>query len=148
MDIVLRALTVFFFVFLLTRVAGRRELGSLEPFDLIMLVVIGDLVQQALTQDDYSVVGALLAGSTIGLLTVVVSYVHYRVPRLRPVLEGEPVILLEDGRPIESILRRERITVDELAEAARQQQGLASLDDVQWAVLETSGQISVIPKQQ
>jgi uncharacterized membrane protein YcaP (DUF421 family) len=148
MDIVLRALTVFFFVFLLTRVAGRRELGSLEPFDLIMLVVIGDLVQQALTQDDYSVVGALLAGSTIGLLTVVVSYVHYRFPRLRPVLEGEPVILLEDGRPIESILRRERITVDELAEAARQQQGLASLDDVQWAVLETSGQISVIPKQQ
>ena len=145
MDLVVRAAIGFAFVFLLTRVVGRRELGSLEPFDLIMLVVIGDLVQQGITQNDFSVTGMLLVGSTVALMTVAVSYTSFRFPRLRPVLEGEPVIVMEDGKPIERNLRRNRITLDELAAAARLQ-GIASLADVRWAVLETSGALSFIPR--
>ena len=145
MDLVVRAVVVFAFVYLLTRVIGRRELSSMEPFDLIMLVVIGDLVQQGVTQNDFSVTGAFLVGGTIGLLTVFVSYLSFRFPRLRPALEGEPVIVVEDGKPIERNLRRNRITLEELAAAARQQQ-IASVDDVRWAVLETNGRISFIPK--
>jgi uncharacterized membrane protein YcaP (DUF421 family) len=144
-DLVVRAVIAFAFVYLLTRVIGRRELSSLEPFDLIMLVMIGDLVQQGVTQNDFSVTGALLVGGTIGLLTVFVSYVSFRFPRLRPAMEGEPVIVLEDGKPIERNLRRNRITLEELAAAARQN-AIASLDDVQWAVLETNGRISFIPR--
>ena len=147
MDIVLRAAVVFLFILFLTRAVGRRELSSLEPFDLILLVVIGDLVQQAVTQSDYSVTGAMLALSTFGVLTVAVSYLNYRFPRVRPVLEGDPIIVLQDGKPIDRNLRRNRITHEELAAAARQQQ-VASLDEVQWAVLETSGEITIIPKQQ
>jgi uncharacterized membrane protein YcaP (DUF421 family) len=112
-----------------------------------MLVVIGDLVQQGVTQNDFSVTGALLVGSTIGLLTVFVSYVSFRFPRLRPVLDGEPVIVVEDGKPIDRNLRRNRITREELAAAGRQQ-GLNSLDEIRWAVLETNGRISFIPRAQ
>jgi len=145
MDLVVRAAVMFFFVYLLTRIIGRRELSSLQPFDLIMLVMIGDLVQQGVTQNDFSVTGAFLVGGTIALLTVLVSYVSFRFPRLRPVLDGDPVIVVEDGKPLERNLRRNRIALDELAAAARQNQ-IDSLDEVRWAVLETNGQISFIPK--
>jgi uncharacterized membrane protein YcaP (DUF421 family) len=145
MDLVVRALIAFLFVLLLTRVVGRRELSSLQPFDLILLVMIGDLVQQGVTQNDFSITGMLLVGSTIGLLTVLVSWTSFRFPRLRPVLDGEPVIVVQDGEPIRKNLDRNRLTLDELRAAARQEQ-IASLDDVQWAVLETSGRISFVPK--
>jgi uncharacterized membrane protein YcaP (DUF421 family) len=145
MDLVIRAAVGFLFVFVLTRVVGRRELSSLEPFDLIMLVMIGDLVQQGITQNDFSVTGMLLVGATVALLTVAVSYTNFRFPRLRPILEGEPVIVVQDGKPIDRNLRRNRITHEELAALARGQQ-FVSLDEVQWAVLETSGQISFIPR--
>jgi uncharacterized membrane protein YcaP (DUF421 family) len=145
MDIVLRAALAFLFILMLTRIVGRRELSSLEPFDLILLVTIGDLVQQGVTQNDFSVTGMLLAVGTIGLLTVLFSYLPWRFQVLRPVLEGIPVILIEDGKVIERNLKRNRLTQEEVAAAARVQQ-IAALEDVRWAVLETSGQISFIPK--
>jgi uncharacterized membrane protein YcaP (DUF421 family) len=144
-DLVLRSVVIFFFVFALTRVLGRRELSSLEPFDVILLVVIGDLVQQGITQNDDSVTGTLVVLSTIGLLTTAVSYVNFRVRRLRPLLEGEPLVLVKDGRVIEPHLKRERITIDDLTAQARMQ-NIAALNDVRWAVLETSGEISFISK--
>src|SRR3954454_198107 len=100
MDLILRTAFGFVFVYVLTRLIGRRELGKLQPFDLILFIVIGDLVQQGITQSDYSVTGLTLVVSTIALLTVFTSYVSYRFPRVRPVLEGEPVIVVEDGRLI------------------------------------------------
>jgi uncharacterized membrane protein YcaP (DUF421 family) len=144
-DIVARATVIFVVIFIVLRVIGRRELGNLEPFDLILLVVMGDLVQQGVTQSDYSVTGAILAILTISVLTVFVSYLGFRFRRLRPLLEGEPIILLADGRPIERNMRRERITLDDLAAEARQQ-NVESLDDVRLAVLEASGSISIIPR--
>ena len=145
MDLVVRAVFMFAFIYAMTRLMGRRELSSLEPFDLILLIVLGDAIQQGLTQDDYSVTGAVLVIGTLALLQVFTSFLSFKVPRLRPVLEGEPVIVVEDGQPIERNLRRERLTVEEIAAQARIQQ-IESLNDVQWAVLETSGQISFIKK--
>jgi uncharacterized membrane protein YcaP (DUF421 family) len=145
-DIVFRAAVAFVFILLLTRIVGRRELGSLEPFDLIMLIVLGDLVQQGVTQSDYSVTGLVLAGGTIAIMQVAASYLSFRFRRLRPVLDGEPLVLVEDGRVLERNLKRERLTREELAVQARLSQ-IDSLDKVRWAVLETSGQISFIPKQ-
>ena len=145
MDIALRSIFVFFFIYLVTRVIGRRELSTLEPFDLLLLIVVGDAVQQGLTQDDYSVTGGMIVILTFAVLQVGISYASFRFPRLRPVLDGEPLVLLENGRPIDRNLRRERLTLDELASAARQHE-IAHLDDVQWAVLETSGEISFIKK--
>jgi uncharacterized membrane protein YcaP (DUF421 family) len=121
MDIVLRGIVVFIFLFVLVRVMGRRELSSLEPFDLILLIILGDAVQQGLTQDDYSLTGAMLAVGTIAILQVLTSWLNFRVPRLRPILDGEPIVIVQDGQPIERNLRRERLTHDDLAEAARQE---------------------------
>src|SRR5437762_3544385 len=119
MDLVIRAIVIFFFIFLITRIAGRREISSLQPFDMILLVVLGDLVQQGITQSDESVTGTLVVISTMTLLSVGVSWFTFRFPRVRPVTEGEPVVLVQDGRPIERNLRRERITVDDIEEEAR-----------------------------
>jgi uncharacterized membrane protein YcaP (DUF421 family) len=145
MDLFLRAVVIFTFVFVLMRVVGRRELAGLEPFDVILLVVIGDSVQQALTQDDYSVTGAFIVVGTIAGLSMLVGWIGFRVPRLRPVLEGEPIVLVEDGNPIMRNLKHERIALEELLEEARTSQ-IESLDEVKWAVLETSGNISFIKK--
>jgi uncharacterized membrane protein YcaP (DUF421 family) len=145
MDLVLRTIAVFAFLLLLTRVIGRRELSSLQPFDLMLLIILGDAVQQGLTQDDYSLTGAFLVVGTFAVLQVLVSWIGYRFPRARPVLEGAPIIVVQDGEVIERNLKRERLTLEEIAEEARSQQ-IAHLADVRWAVLETNGKISFIAK--
>ncbi|MFL5839601.1 MAG: DUF421 domain-containing protein [Thermoleophilaceae bacterium] len=145
MDLVLRAIVLFAAVYLLLRVIGRRELAQLEPFDFILLIVLGDAIQQGLTQDDYSVSGAIIVIFSIAVIQVGVGYAAYRSRRVRTIIEGEPVVLVEDGRLIEKNLRRARIAPDELAEEARHSQ-VPSLDEVAWAVLETSGRVSIIPK--
>jgi uncharacterized membrane protein YcaP (DUF421 family) len=144
-DLVIRAAVVFGFVFLLTRITGKRELSQLEPFDVILLVVVGDLVQQGVTQSDYSVTGALTVISTIGVLSVFVSWLSYRFKLMRRVTEGEPVVLVHDGRPIERNMRRERITIEDIEEEARQSQ-ITSLGNLRFAILENDGRISFIPQ--
>ena len=143
MDIVVRAFFAFLFVFLITRLIGRRELSSLEPFDLILLVVVGDLIQQGVTQSDMSFTGAVLATGTFAVMVLVVSYLGFRFRRLQPLLDPQPLIVVQDGEVIESNLRHERMTVDELLAEARLQQ-IASLDEVKWAVLESNGRVSFI----
>ena len=145
MDLAIRATVLFLFVFLLTRIMGKRELSSLEPFDLILLIVMGDAIQQGLTQDDYSVTGAVIVVGTFTMLQVLLSFLSYKFPKLRPALDGEPIVVVQDGKPIEKNLKRERLTVAEVLVEARCQQ-VTSMEDIAWAVLETSGKISVIPK--
>jgi uncharacterized membrane protein YcaP (DUF421 family) len=147
MDIVVRATVVFFAVYLMTRMVGRRELGMNEPFDLILLVVLGDLIQQGVTQSDYSVTGSMLAVGTFTVLTVGLSYLSFRWKPVRTVLEGSPLVLVEDGKPIIENLQSQRLAIDEVLSEARMQQ-VTSLDDIRWAILETTGSISVIPKGQ
>ena len=146
MDLVFRAIFGFLFVFLLTRIVGRRELSSLEPFDLILLVMIGDLVQQGITQNDFSVTGLVLVGGTVALMTVLVAWTDFRFPFVRPAIAGRPIVIMQDGTPIDRNLRQNRLTLEEVAAEARQQQGLSSLDGVQWAILESNGRISFITK--
>ena len=145
MDIVLRAAFLFTFVWFVTRAVGRRELSTLEPFDLILLIVLGDLIQQGVTQNDFSVTGAVLAGGTIALMTIFLSWLNFRFPRVQPIVEGDPVIIVQDGKPIERNLRLNRITLEEVAAQARLE-NIDHLDDVAWAVLETSGRLSFITK--
>ena len=145
MDLVLRATFVFALLFVLTCVIGKRELSSLQPFDLILLIILGDALQQGLTQDDYSLTGGVLVVGTIAVLQVLVSWISYRFPGARPIIDGEPVIVLQDGRVIERNLRRERLTLEEVAEEARRNQ-IAHLADVRFAILETNGSISFIQK--
>jgi uncharacterized membrane protein YcaP (DUF421 family) len=146
-DLVLRAVFVFAFVVLLMRVIGRRELSSLSPVDLILLIILGDALQQGLTQDDYSLTGAVLVVGTLAVLQVVLSWLAFRSPSVRSVVDGEPLIVVQDGKPIERNLKRERLTVEEIAESARLHE-IGSLDEVRWAVLERNGELSFIKKSQ
>jgi uncharacterized membrane protein YcaP (DUF421 family) len=143
MDLVLRAVVIYLLIFVVTRVMGRRELSSLAPFDLILLIILGDAIQQGLTQDDYSVTGAVIVVVTLMLLQMGTSYLSFRSPRARVLLEGHPIVLVEDGSFVERNLRRERMTHEEIAEEARQQQ-IDSIEKVKWAILESSGKISFI----
>jgi len=143
MDLVLRTIFVFLLILVLTRAVGRRELSSMEPFDLILLVVIGDLVQQGVTQSDYSLTGTTTVIVTMAALVVFTAWLSYRFTRLRPVLEGHPTLLIADGEVLQRNLRRQRMTLEEVRAEARLQ-SIGSLGDVRYAVLETNGHISFI----
>jgi uncharacterized membrane protein YcaP (DUF421 family) len=146
MEIVFRTVVVFFFVLLLTRAMGKKELSQLTAFELILFVMIGDLVQQGVTQEDQSLTGAMLAVGTIGLLIVTLSYVGYRWPGSRGVIRGLPVVVLRNGTPDPAALKGERLTLEELNEAAREQ-GIGDLGGVRVAVLEPDGKFSFIQKE-
>lgn len=143
MDIVIRATAIYVFVYLLLRALGKRELGELTAFELVLLFVVGDLVQQSITQGDTSITAAVLAIGTISMLILVQSYSVFRWKRSRAVLEGMPVVVVLDGAPIEPALRNQRMTVDDLREAARAE-GIADLTDVRVAVIENDGKLSFI----
>ena len=145
MDLVFRCLILFPLVLILTRVVTRRELSSLEPFDLVLLVVLGDMLQQGITQNDQSVTGAMIVVVSLSLLAVASAYLTYRVRPLRRLMEGEPVMLIADGSFVHKNLQRERITLEELAAQARLVQ-ISDLGEVRWAVLETNGRISFLTR--
>jgi uncharacterized membrane protein YcaP (DUF421 family) len=145
MEIVLRAAAIFVVIFVLLRAMGRRELSEVTAFELVILVVIGDVVQQGVTQEDMSVTGAVLAISTMGLLAVGASVVSAKFPRSRPVLEGAPVVILRDGRLFEQAMDQERITREEVHEAARKQ-GIRDLAEVEWLIVESDGKFSFITR--
>jgi uncharacterized membrane protein YcaP (DUF421 family) len=146
MDLAIRAVVLYVFVIFVMRVVGRRELSSLTAVDLVLLIVMGDAIQQGLTQDDYSVTGAVIVISTIAVLQVFSAYISYRSKRIRKVLEGSPVVLIDDGRLLVGNLKRQRLTADDVAEEMRLQQ-IMSFDDVRWAILEANGRMSFIDKQ-
>ncbi len=143
MEIILRSTVIFGLLFLLTRGMKRRTLADLAPFELLLLVALGDIVQQGITQEDYSVTGAVLAISTFAFWITVLSYLSWRSKRLAGIIEGVPLVIVQDGSLIEPTLKAERLPVHEVLEAARQR-GIESLDDVKLAVLEPTGRISFI----
>lgn len=146
MEVVVRAVVVFLFLRLVTRAVGRSTLGELSAFELLLYVVMGDLVQQAVTQQDYSVTAGLLAVGTFALLTVALSWLQRRFSRARPVVTGRPLLVMADGRPLEDGMRRQRLAVADLLVAAREQ-GVRSLAEVEYAVLEADGRISFFTRE-
>jgi uncharacterized membrane protein YcaP (DUF421 family) len=141
MEVVYRAAFIFGFLWLVTRVTGRATLGELSTFQLLLYVTMGDLVQQGITQQDYSVTAAVLAVSVFGLLTVLLSVISARYPRVRPFTHGTPVVVMEKGEPVMENLRAEHLSLDELMTAAREN-GIERFADVRVAVLEANGRIS------
>lgn len=143
MDIVLRAAAMFAVLYLLLRLLGKREIGQLTPFELVVMVVMGDLIQQGVTHNDFSLTGAILAISTFALLALLLSWVTYLFPRAERLLDGEPRVVVRGGKVITENLRRDRITHAEL-ESEMRLAGIASLREVAWAILEPQGKISFI----
>ena len=145
MEIVARATITLFVLFLLTRGLSKRSLSDMSPFEMILLVTIGDVVQQGITQEDMSVTGAVLVISTIGFWVAVLGWLTWRFDRARRIVEGVPLVLVREGTPVDDALAAERMPLAEVMEAARQE-GIDDLDDVRLAVLEVNGRISIIPR--
>jgi len=143
MEIVLRSTAAFWLLWLLLRASGKRELAEMTPFELIVLMVVGDLVQQGVTQEDMSVTGAGLAITTFVLWALAISYSTFKSRFLRPVFESRPAILVDHGRVDHEMLRIERLSVHDLDDAARNA-GIEDLERVRWAILEEDGKISFI----
>jgi uncharacterized membrane protein YcaP (DUF421 family) len=143
MDIVLRAIFAYVVIVFVLRVMGRRELTSLSAADLVLLVVLGDLVQNGVTQSDMSMTGVTIAITTFALLSILFSYLVFKSRRVRRIIQGEPLIIVQDGKPVESNLRSERLTLEDVMEAARASE-IESLDEIKWGVLEAGGKFSFI----
>jgi uncharacterized membrane protein YcaP (DUF421 family) len=143
MEIVLRAAVIFAFLWIVTRVVGKKELAEMSAFDLVLIVTIGDLVQQGVTQEDMSVTGAMFAVATIAVLVVAMSYVGFRWPGSKRVIEGVSVIVIDDGKLVDEVIAIERLTRAEVISAAREQ-GIADIADVRFAVLEPDGAFAFV----
>jgi uncharacterized membrane protein YcaP (DUF421 family) len=144
MEIVVRALVVFFFLWIVTRAVGRSTLGELSTFELLLYVTMGDLVQQGVTQQDYSLTGAMLAVGTFALLTVGLSWFQWRVPRVRPWVSGRPVLVFRGGEVLDGAMKSQRLAVADFLVAAREQ-GIRRTSDIEYAVLEADGRLSFFP---
>ena len=141
MEIVVRAAAVYLFLWFVTRAMGRSTLGELSTFQLLLYVCMGDLVQQAVTQQDYSVTGGALAVATFAVLTAGIGFVNRRWERARPLTHGVPVVVVRDGEALPDALAGEQMSFGDLFAAAREQ-GVRRLSDVELAVLEADGKIS------
>lgn len=145
MELVIRATVIFWFLWLVVRGTGKRSLAELTPLDLILVVIIGDIVQQGVNQEDMSLTGSMLAVSVFVAWTLAAASLSRRSPRVARVLAGEPVIIVRDGKPLKDQLDRERLTITDLKEAARME-GIGDLAEVAFAVLETDGKFSFITR--
>jgi uncharacterized membrane protein YcaP (DUF421 family) len=143
-EIVVRALVLFVFLWVVTRAVGRSTLGELSTFELLLYVTMGDLVQQGITQQDYSITAAVLAVGTFALLTVMLSWLQWRFPRVRPVVTGRPLLVMKDGQLLEDAMKSQRLATADFLVAAREQ-GIRRTSDIEYAVLEADGKLAFFP---
>ncbi|MHB1293668.1 MAG: DUF421 domain-containing protein [Anaerolineae bacterium] len=143
---VVRAVALYLFLLVIFRLAGQRTVREMTTFDLILLMVVGEATQQALLGEDFSLVNGLVVIATLIAMDIGLSLLKQRFPLLEKVMEGVPLVILEDGRPIEHVMAKERIDKDDIMEKARELQGLERLDQIRFAILEKNGTITIIPK--
>ncbi len=144
---VARAVVVYTALLVIFRLAGKRSLSDVTTFDFVLLLIISESIQQGLVNDDNSLTNALLLVLTLVGLDILFSVLKQRFPRLDRLAEGQPVLIYSQGRPLEEVMKKERVDMADLMHAARSVHGLAGLDEIEFAILEASGGISVIPKQ-
>ena len=143
MELVIRVSLVFIFLWAMMRALGKRELAEMTAFELVLLVIVGDLVQQGITQEDTSVTGTIIVLSTIAIWVLVLSYGSFRSRRANELLEGVPVVVVRDGHILDEVLKTERVATDELLASIRQQ-GIPDVTRVRCGILEPEGRFSFI----
>ncbi len=145
MEIILRTATIYVVLLVFFRLMGQRSLSQLSTFDFILFLIISEAIQNALVDDDQSVVMGLTVILTFLLLDRGLSWLKEKYGRFEKLAEGAPLLLVEDGKAIENNVKRSRITHGDILQRARESQGLESMSQIKYAVLETSGMISIIP---
>ena len=144
-EFILRAVVVYAVVLGMVRLGGKRALGQITPFDVLLIVLLGNAVQNALLGQDTSLAGGLLLAATLITLNYTVGWVTTRSRRMERLIEGEPVLVARDGKLLDSVLRRELITQADF-DAAMRQQGCGGIEEVALALLEINGHITIVPR--
>lgn len=147
MDAILRAVAIYVFLMVLFRATGKRSLAHITTFDFILLLVVGEATQQALLGDDFSITTSFLVITTLVTIDIVLGLLQQKFPRIGPLIEDVPLVLVDEGKPIQRHMDKSRISSSEILEAAREKQGLERMDQIKYAVLERTGSISIIPKE-
>lgn len=143
--IILRTTIIYFVILILLRLAGKREIGQLEVFDLVVILLIANGVQNAMVGEDTSLIGGLVAAVTMILVNYAVSMLRMRVPAIRKLIQGQPTTLIQNGRKLPSNMDKEEID-DDMLSAAMRKNGVNAVEDVELATLEIDGSISIVPK--
>ena len=146
MDAIFRALAIYLFLLLVFRASGKRTLAQITTFDLVLILIIAETTQQALLGEDFSVTNAFLLIATLIGLDIALSLLKQRYPWLDNALEGQPLILVEHGRPIRERMDKERVDSSDILEAARRLRGLERMEQIKYAVLERDGKITIVPE--
>lgn len=145
-ELVVRSIVVYAFLLLILRISGKRQIGQLAPFDLVLLLVLSNAVQNSMSAGDNSLVGGLIIATTLVLVNFLVGFVTYRSKKLESIIEGRPQIIIHDGKLFEDVMASSQLTHHEL-NAALRQAGCSSIEDVRSAILENNGSISVVARQ-
>lgn len=145
MDSVLRAAVIYLALLIIFRIAGRRTLSEITTFDFVLLLVIGEATQQALLGDDFSVTNAIVVIISLVAMDIILSLIKRRSPRVAKVMDGNPIIIVQDGEVLKRRAEKARLDESDILEAARNSHGLTSLDQIKFAILEKNGRISIIP---
>lgn len=146
MEAVVRAAVVYFFLLLLLRLAGKRTLAQITPFDFVLLLLISEASQEALIDGDGSMINAGIVVITMVGLNVVLSQLKQRFKLVERILEDIPLVIVADGKPLQHQMNKARVDLDDVLDAARQTHGLERMDQIKHAILERSGKISIIPR--
>jgi uncharacterized membrane protein YcaP (DUF421 family) len=146
MDAILRGLVMYGFLLILFRIAGRRTLGQMTNFDFVLLLIISEATQNAMIGNDYSLTNGFLVILTLVGIDISLSFVKQRVPVMERYLDGLPLVLVDQGRPIKNLMDRARVDEQDILASAREKHGLERMDQIKYAVLENNGGISIIPK--
>ena len=146
MDSVARAVLVYVLLLGLFRVAGKRTLAHTTTFDLVLVLIISEAISNALVGNDYSLTNAVLIVTTLILVDIGLSLVKRQAPRLEALIDGSPLVLFRKGRPEKAHMAWERVDIEDILAAARERQGVRRLEDIEEAILERNGEISVIPR--
>ena len=148
MDAVIRAFVVYAFLLLVFRIAGKRTLAQTSSFELVLLLIISETVQQAMVNDDHSITNGFLLSLTLVSITIALSWLKQRFPKVDRWLEEEALIILENGKPYKDRMDKVRVDEKEILHAARKLQGINSLEEIKYAILESDGEITIVPKRQ
>jgi uncharacterized membrane protein YcaP (DUF421 family) len=146
MDAILSAFSIYLFLLVLFRIGGKRTLGQTTTFDFVLLLIIAETTQQALLGDDFSVTNAFLLIMTLISIDIALSLLKRKWPKLDRLVEGVPMVIVEQGRPLWDRMHKARVDESDVLTAARELQGLKRMEDIEYAVLERSGSISIVPR--
>lgn len=145
MNLVIRGVVIYFFILIIFRFSGKKTLSEATTFDFVLLLIISEVTQAAMIGNDYSITASIVLITTLVSIDFLVNQIKLRSKKISKVVEGLPLIVVEKGKPLKERMRLAKVEEEDVLQSARKSFGITNLHDIDYAVLETDGTISIIP---